>query len=246
MEDNSIIFADDIKKEDTERVISSLEAAKELRSILPYCRQIAALKRYFQCYLNGDLGGAPGYALMIDNMAKQFGVKTCAWLIVRIDYENRERFGEPMKLEDLPACLRIDTGDGRSIESVSTRITAEEDYLRGLKSKALYIADQKGELQYIKVGYDSGEDKFWQQVTWKLRDFVIPASGKAITKCKKDGLPKLPSYMTTEQPSVSPRKRSSALDSASIVEKYIIQNKIFLQGYEEYMAEIAKHLCVQG
>jgi len=235
MKDNNIVI-DNAETEDTGRIITSLETAKELRFILPYCRQISAFKRYLRNYVKGDFGGTPGYVLMIDSMAKQFGVKTYAWLIFRINYENNERFGMPLALEDIPACLRIDTGNGRSIEDVCTQLTAEEDHLLGLKNKALYIAAQKEELQYEKTGYDPVGENFWDIVTWKKRGFLIPATEETIAKCREEGSPELPSYMTTRPP-ISPYRRSSALQSSCIVEKYINQNSTYLQGFEKWMVE---------
>lgn len=228
---------DNTNAENKERIITSLETAKELRSLLPYCRQITAFRKYIDSYKNGNYSCiTPGYAIMIDKMAMQFNVHTSVWLMGRVDSENRNRYGKQLPIDEFPECLLIDPGEGRTSEDVCTQIMAEEDYLLALKNKALYIADKKEELQYEKTGYDSVGNNFWQCVTWEKRGFLIPASAEAITKCIEEGSPELPSYMTT-QPPLSPYKRSSALQSACIVEKYINQNSTYLKGFEDWMAK---------
>lgn len=227
MEDNKIMLSNNTETEE----ITSLEAAKTLRFILPYCRQITALRRFFIDWTNGKFKcSTPGFALMIDRMAKQFEVELSAWLILRINYINREKFGVPLSLEELPTCLKIDTGAGRNIDDVCTQLMSEVDYILALKDKALFIANQKGELLYEKTGYDRVGEKFWQCVSWEKRGFLIPATEDAIAKCKEEGSPELPSYMMTKPP-ISPYNRSSALQSACILEKYIIQNGKYLQGF---------------
>ena len=158
------IILNNSETEDT--YITSMEAAKELRSILPYCRQITALRKYIHNYMEGNYGGVtPGYAIMLDKMAMQLNVHTSVWLMERVDSENRNRYGKPLPIDEFPGCLLIDPGEGRTLEDVCTEITAEEDYLLGLKNKALYIAAQKEELQYGKTGYDPVGDNYWQCVT---------------------------------------------------------------------------------
>ena len=240
MEDNKIMLGNNSTKTEETTEITSLEAAKTLRFILPYCRQITALRRFLNDWINGKFRcPTPGFALMIDRMAKQFDVELCAWLILRINYINRERFGVPLSIEDLPTCLKIDTRDGRNIDDVCTQIMSEEDYILGLKAKALFIADQKGELQYGETGYDRDGDNFWQCVTWEKRGFLIPAIEDTIAKCKEEGSPELPSYMTIKPP-ISAYRRSSAMQSALTIEKYITQNEMYLKGFENWIAERKK------
>ena len=235
MEDEKTLRNNNSEVEDT--VVTSLETAKELRSILPYCRQISALRRYIHNYMEGNYGCiTPGYAIMIDKMAMQFNVFTSVWLMGEVDRENRKRYGKPLPIDEFPECLLIDPGEGRTLEDVCTQIMAEEDYILSLKNKTLYIADHKNELQYGKVGYDPVGDNFWQCVTWQKRGFLLPASAEAIVKCREEGSPELPSYMTTRPP-ISPYRRSSALQSACIVEKYINQNSTYLQGFEDWIAK---------